>query len=44
MIAIVPAFFGRQTLDKGQVVLPVLDAVFPFLWRAFQVKEGVDEP
>lgn len=36
IITIVPAFFGGQPFDKGQVAFPVLDAVFPFFGVRFK--------
>jgi len=37
-VAVMPAFLCCQALDKGQIALPVLDAVFPHLAMALQVE------
>ena len=43
VITVVPAFFGGQALDKGQVAFPVLDAVFPFFGGALEIKHSIDK-
>src|SRR5690554_3500370 len=43
LVTVMPAFFGGQAVDELQVAFPVLDAVFPFFRRAFEVKDRVDD-
>src|SRR5690554_4532344 len=43
LIAVMPAFFGGQSVQELQVAFPVLNAVFPFFRGAFEVKHGVDD-
>src|SRR5690554_6812296 len=42
LVAVVPAFFGGQAFQELQVAFPVLNAVFPFFWGAFEVEDGVN--
>ena len=44
LVAVVPAFFGSQTFNKGQITFTMLYAVFPLLWAAFKVEDGIDNP
>src|SRR5690554_4591282 len=43
LVAVVPAFFGGQSVQELQVAFPVLNAVFPLFRWAFEVKHGVDD-
>src|SRR5690554_4541896 len=41
LIAVMPAFFGGQSFQELQVAFPVLNAVFTFCRRAFQIKHRI---
>src|SRR5690554_5137488 len=42
LIAVMPAFFGGQSVQELQVAFPVLDAVFPLFRWAFEVEDGIN--
>src|SRR5690554_3662426 len=42
LIAVMPAFFGGQSVQELQVAFPVLNAVFPFGRRALQIKHRIN--